>query len=312
MRLAGALGALLALLIAPLMLAHAGDWTGGRSFAEELGSTLGISALAVLAIVLILPTRLRVLARLGADAAVRLHRHLVGVLVALIAGHVVLAVGLQPARYTLLRFFGQPWRAQAAVASVASLLAVIGVSVWRRRLRMPYATWRALHGGLAAASLIFAAAHTYGWHRYLGLGAGALGLALLTVVPLGALATLRLRPPRSTYILDRVVPEAGHTTSLVLRAHDGLGHAFEPGQFAWLHLSDGTRFAEHPFSYTSSAEDRSRIAFTIRAYEGFSARVARLPIGTRFCVDGPHGGFRLRAARRARCFSPMGSGSRRA
>src|SRR4051795_1689210 len=206
MRLARPLGVMLALLIGPLMLAQAGGWTGRRSFEEELGSTLGISALCVLAIVLILPTRLRVLAGLGADAAVRLHRHLVGVLLALIVGHVALAVGLQPARYTLLRFFGQPWRAQAAVTSVACLVALIGVSVWRRRLRLPYAAWRALHGGLAAACLLLAAVHTYGWHRYLGLGAGALGLALVAVVPLGALAALRLRPPRSTYLLDRVVP----------------------------------------------------------------------------------------------------------
>src|SRR3954454_5950179 len=80
MRLAAPLGALLVLLIGPLMLAEAGGWAGKRWFAGELGSTLGISALGVLAIVLILPTRLRVLARLGADAAVRLHRHLVGVL----------------------------------------------------------------------------------------------------------------------------------------------------------------------------------------------------------------------------------------
>src|SRR3954465_2672968 len=296
MRVARPLGAILALLIGPLMLAQAGGWTGQRLLEEELGSTLGISALCVLAIVLILPTRLRALAGLGADAAVRLHRHLVGVLLALIFGHVALAVGLQPARYTLLRVFGQPWRAQAAVASVACLLALIGVSAWRRRLRMPYAAWRALHGGLAAACLILAAVHTYGWHRYLGLGAGALGPALLTFAPLAALATLRLRPPRSTYILDRAVPEAGHSTSLVLRAEDGHGHAFEAGQFAWLRLSDGrARFAEHPFSYTSSAEDRSRIAFTVRAYEGFSARVAGLPVGTPFRVDGPHGAFRFHA-----------------
>src|SRR3954452_1295081 len=183
MRLARPLGAMLALLIGPLMLAQAGGWTGQRSFEEELGSTLGISALGVLAIVLILPTRLRAFARLGADAAVRLHRHLVGVLLALIVGHVALAVGLQPARYTLLRFFGQPWRAQAAIASVACLLGLIGVSIWRRRLRIPYAAWRALHGGLAAATLVLGAVHTYGWHRYLGHGAGVIGLAFLTLVP---------------------------------------------------------------------------------------------------------------------------------
>src|SRR5215210_4395172 len=108
---------MLALLVVPLVLAQGGGWSGQRSFSEELGSTLGISALGVLAIVLILLTRLRVLARLGADAAVRLHRHLVGVLLALLVGHIARAVALQPARYTLLRFVGQPWRAQAAITS---------------------------------------------------------------------------------------------------------------------------------------------------------------------------------------------------
>src|SRR3954471_24830290 len=204
MRLLAPLGALLLLVLGPLMLAEAGGWGGQRSVAEELESTLGISALGVLAIVLILPTRLGVLARLGADAAVRLHGHLVGVLLAVIVGYVDFEAALHPARYQLLRFFGQPWRPQAAITSVVCLLALIGVSIWRRRLRLPYATWRALHGGLAAACLILAAVHTYGWHRYLGLGAGAIGLGLLTAVPLGALATLRLRPPRSAYVLDRV------------------------------------------------------------------------------------------------------------
>jgi predicted ferric reductase len=291
---------ILAVLLAPFLLAGAGGWDGQRSFSVELGSALGISALALLAIMVILPARLRVLAQLGADAAVRLHRHLVGVLLAVLAGHVVLAVALQPARYTLLRFVGQPWRAQAAIASLACLVALIVLSIWRRRLRIPYATWRALHGGLAFATLLLAAVHTYGWHRYLGHGGGEIALVLLVALPLCALVILRVRRRgRSTYVLDGVVPEAGRSTSLRLRAQDHLGHDFEPGQFAWLRLADqATRFAEHPFSYTSSIEDTSLISFTVRAYEGFSARVARLPVGTRFLVDGPHGGFRLRARAR--------------
>src|SRR3954466_7456475 len=207
MRLLVPFGGVLAVLIVPYLLAGAGGWNGQRSFSAELGSTLGISALAVLAIIVILPSRLRPLARLGADAAVRLHRHLVGVLLALIAGHVVLAVALQPARYGLLRFFGQPWRAQAAISSVVCLVALIGASIWRRRLRLPYAAWRALHGGLAIATLVLAAVHTYGWHRYLNHGWGTIALVRLVVLPLGALVSLRFRRrDRSTYVVDRVVP----------------------------------------------------------------------------------------------------------
>src|SRR3954467_12156945 len=97
---------MVAVLIGPFLLAGAGGWNGQRSFSAELGSTLGISALGVLAIILILPARRRVFSGLGADAAVRLHRHLVGVLLGLLAGHIFLAVALQPARYRLLRFIG--------------------------------------------------------------------------------------------------------------------------------------------------------------------------------------------------------------
>jgi ferredoxin-NADP reductase len=95
----------------------------------------------------------------------------------------------------------------------------------------------------------------------------------------------------------------------MLRAEDHRGQSFEPGQFAWLRLADaGTRFAEHPFSYTSSAEDPAQIAFTIRAYEGFSARVAHLPVGTRFQVDGPYGAFSVRARARGVAMVAYGIG----
>ena len=293
----GPLAWLTAMLVGPFVLAQAGGWSGGRSFSAELGSALGVSAVAVLAIVLLLPTRLRAISGLGADAAVRLHRHLVPVLLALLAGHIVMAVVMQPSRYVLLRFIGQPWRAQAAVSSVACLAALIMLSVWRRPLHIPYTTWRALHGALATGCLVLAVAHTYGWNRYLVHGGGALALATLLLAPVGALARLRWRrrSTRATYILEEVVHEAGRSTSLFMVAEGPRAPRFAPGQFAWLRLADGaTRFAEHPFSYSSSAADPLRIAFTIRAYDGFSARVARLPVGTRFEIDGPHGAFRLR------------------
>src|SRR3954469_3097331 len=294
-----AFSAILVAVVLPFALASAGGWGGQRSFSVELGSTLGISALALLAMVVILPTRVRALARLGADVAVRLHRHLVRVMLALLVGHIALAVALQPARYHLLLFFGQPWRAEAEVSSLLCLIALIALCIWRRKLRIPYATWRAFHGGLAAAALVLAAVHTYGWHRYLGNGGGLIALFLLVAVPMGALASLRLRRRCSTYLLDAVVAEPGRSTTLHMRAEDQRGHSFEPGQFAWLRLANhSTRFTEHPFSYTSSAEDPAAISFTVRAYEGFSAKVAELPVGTRFYVDGPHGGFRVRARAR--------------
>jgi ferredoxin-NADP reductase len=90
------------------------------------------------------------------------------------------------------------------------------------------------------------------------------------------------------------VEERGSTTTLQLRADGHGGQRFSPGQFAWLKLAD-TRFgvAEHPFSYSSSAETPDRPSFTVRAYDGFSARASGLQPGTRVLVDGPHGAFRF-------------------
>src|SRR3954462_8120752 len=104
MRVLRPFSGLLAILLIPFFLANNSGWNGRRSLSVELGSSLGISALAVLAIVVILPSWVGALKGLGADAAVRLHRHLVRVLIALIVGHVALAVALQPARYVLLTF----------------------------------------------------------------------------------------------------------------------------------------------------------------------------------------------------------------
>lgn len=80
------------------------------------------------------------------------------------------------------------------------------------------------------------------------------------------------------------MPAGGPSTSLTLRAQDHRGHGFDPGQFAWLR------------SPTSAprAEDPSRIAFTVRGYETFIARVTRLPVGTGFQIDGPDVTRRLR------------------
>ena len=287
----------LGFVIGPLVLARAGGWHARRGFVAELGSGLGIVALGVLAYLIVLTARWAVLKRLGADVAIRLHRRLATVLLALVTAHVVAAVAADPTRVALLRFFGEPWRAQAAIGSVAALLLLGATSAARRRLGMPYALWRVVHVSLATAAVILALLHTIGWHRYLMTGVGALALLLVGGSALAAVAGLRVgrhqilrsRP----YKVDRVVPERGSAVTVELRAEGHAGHLFSPGQFAWLKLADRRLgVAEHPFSYSSSAEHPERPSFTIRRYKGFSAQAAKLAPGTRILVDGPHGAFR--------------------
>ena len=283
-------------IIGPLVVAR---MTGppSRSFAAELGSSLGIVALSLLALQLVLPARLRLLAPLGADVAVRLHRRLADVTVALIVAHVAIVVLAKPGRFRLLGVVGEPWRAQAAVGSVVMLATLYATAALRRRLRMSYARWRGLHTVLGAAALLLATAHTIGVGRYIGRGIAVPTLAGLIVAALGAIVILRIARPRSLaqrpYVVERVVPERGGATTLELCADGHDGQPFEAGQFAWLKLADGTYgMAEHPFSYSSSAQRPDRPSFTIKAYEGFSSDIAWIVPGTQLIVDGPHGSYR--------------------
>lgn len=286
--------------VLPLAAVLIGSPPAGRGFVLELGSALGIVALSLLALQLLLPARLRLVAGpLGADVAVRLHRHLADVVVAAIAAHVALAVAGDPAHLALFDPLGAPWRAKAALASCVALAALIASSVLRRRLRLAYARWRGLHVALGIGALALGVIHAIGVDRYLTSGpAGALTAALAAAGVLAVVELRLLRPrrlARRAYVLERVVSERGGAATLELRAEGHRGRPFRPGQFAWLKLADAPHaLAEHPFSYSSSAGGPERPAFTIKAYGGFTRRAPRLAPGTRVLLDGPHGSYRPR------------------
>jgi predicted ferric reductase len=288
--------------VLPLAAVLVGSPAGGRGFMIELASALGIVALTLLALQLVLPARLPPMARaLGADVAIRLHRHMADVLVAAIAAHVALVMVADPANLALLDPLGAPWRAKTAMASCAALGALIASSLLRRRLRLAYARWRALHVGLAVGALGLGAAHAVGVDRYLTSLPAAPVAAALAVLALLAVLELRVWRPRRLagrpYVVERLLPERGGATTVALRADGHSGQRFRPGQFAWLKLADEPHaLAEHPFSYSSSSGRPDRPEFTIKAYDGFTRRVPRqlLP-GTRVLLDGPHGAYRPRA-----------------
>ena len=286
--------------VLPLAAVLAGSPPGGRGLVVELASALGIVALTLLALQLALPARMRVVARpLGADVAIRLHRHMADVVVAAIAAHMALVVVGDPSNLALFDPLGAPWRAKAAVASCVALAALIATSLLRRRLRLTYARWRGLHNLLGIGALGLGLLHAVGVDRYLTSGPSGLPAAGLAGVGLPALVELRLLRPRRLarrpYLVERVERERGGATTLALRADGHRGHRFRPGQFAWLKLADAPHaLVEHPFSYSSSARRPERPTFTIKAYGDFTSHVPRLRPGTRLLLDGPHGSYRPR------------------
>jgi predicted ferric reductase len=287
-------------IVGPFVLVLLRDPSLPRPFMFELGSGLGIAALSLLALQLVLPARMPVLSAIGAEVAVRLHRRLADIMLAVVAAHVVAVMIADPARLRLLQFFGEPWRAQAAIGSVAALTVLVATSILRRRVRLSYAWWRAVHVLLGALALVLAVVHTIGVGRYLVAGPAGWALIALTIAGLGALVVMRSQRLRGgslrPYTVERVVAERGGAVTLQLVADGHLGQRFIPGQFAWLKLPHlRASMAEHPFSYSSSAEAPDRPTFTMKTMAGFSAEAAAFRPGVRLLVDGPHGAFRPRA-----------------
>jgi predicted ferric reductase len=198
--------------------------------------------------------------------------------------------GLDPTRFEL-----------GPLAGIVSLLAVsalIVLTVLRKQIGLGYETWRLTHVILSVLALVAAQVHVSvtglyaavpGKHVAL-LSFSAACVALVVYLRLVMPARLRLRP----YAVTEVRPEGGSTWTVALAPVGHAGLEFAPGQFAWLRLGCSPwSVVEHPFSFSSSAENRGRIDFAIKEQGDFTRAIGSTAIGTRAYVDGPHGSFSI-------------------
>jgi predicted ferric reductase len=277
-----------------LALAHKpGAGTVGTVFAAGVGFV----ALTALVLQLVLPSRAQTVTRpLGVDLLIRVHRRMGYAVVILALMHIIVLIADDPGRARLLDAIHAPNRARAGMVATLALCALVVTSVWRRRLRLHYERWRILHLMLASMALAGAFVHVLLVSEYTETPLIRWTLVAFAAVAVIALFHLRVgrqfAAARCPYVLTDVQPERNGATTLVLRAAGHEGSPFQPGQFAWIKLLDRPySLAEHPFSYASSALDPARPSFTIGPAGDFTSAVGRLPVGTRLCVDGPHGAW---------------------
>lgn len=287
----------LVLAVAPLFFAFAGDTPEGRGFWTELSVGLGFVGLAVLGLQFAVTARSNgVDAPYGLDVVLRFHKEMSFVGFAFVLVHPLMLFASGAADWALLNVVDAPWRARMGVTSVVALVLVLVTSLWRERLRLRYEVWRLAHGVLAVVVVVTALVHIELVGYYVS---GTWRQALWAVMSLSVVALLawvRLVKPflilRQPWVVERVVPREGDTSSLQVRAdgHDGM--RFQPGQFAWITVGRSPlRITEHPFSFSSSAEDPARVEFTIKALGDFTGTVADIAPGTPVYLDGPYGVF---------------------
>jgi predicted ferric reductase len=282
---------------APLVLLLVGDTPPGRGFWTDFSVGLGFVGLAMLGLQFAVTARFNpVDAPFGLDAVIQYHRQISIVAYVFILAHPAILIIQTPGRLGMLNPVTATTAERWGLLAVTALTVLLVVSIWRKQLRIRYEVWRVSHGFLAVVVVGAALIHieragyyvSQPWSRGLWI--------LMSVALVGLLLYVRVYKPwlmtRRPYLVEGVRKVAPETWALTLEpdGHDGL--RFEPGQFAWITI-ERTPFhvREHPFSFSSSAEQTDRYEFTIKELGDFTSRIGEIEPSTRAYLDGPYGAF---------------------
>ncbi len=311
-----ALYALLVVLPLPLALIRLDP---GRGFWINLSVAFGFVGLAMFGLQFVMVARSFVVVHpVGMDLVLGFHRKMAYLATLLVFAHPIILFVVDSSFLGLLDVFTSPLRARFAVASCVLLLAIIVLSVFRRRLRVSYEAWQITHAVLAVAVVVTALAHVLlvgyyvreWWEQALWIVLSAAFIGMGVWVRLLKPALRRRRP----WVVESIDRDVDAVTTITIRPSStsdarrpgphsdppamagGLWRPFhfEPGQFAWLQARRSAfALTYHPFSISSSAEHPERIRFSIKEHENFSRDVAGLVPGDTIYVDGPFGAFVL-------------------
>jgi predicted ferric reductase len=125
--------------LVPLVLAAGQPRPPGRPFLVEFSVALGFVGLSILTLQFALIARFKaVAAPFGIDALLQYHVQITFVALTFAFAHPVLLFVADSKYLHLLNLLTAPWRARFAFTSVAALLVLVGLCVWRRALHLSY------------------------------------------------------------------------------------------------------------------------------------------------------------------------------
>ncbi len=292
---AGLLLLYLLLVLAPLILLLIRP--GGREFLRELSVALGFVGLSLMGLQLLPTARLPWVANtFPMDRVYRFH-HMTSILATvLIVAHPAFLVLNSSRALRLLNPITSPERIRLGVWAVLLLIVLVGTSVWRRPLRIPYEPWRLAHNVLTLGAVVLSLYHIFAVGFYLGTLPQRVLWVGLIVLWAGLYLYIRLVSPlmllRKPYRVREVRPERGNSWTVAVEPVGHPGFRFAPGQFAWLRIGASPfGLHENPFSFASSAEQEGVLEFGIKELGDFTATIGDIRPGTPAYVDGPYGVF---------------------
>jgi predicted ferric reductase len=268
-----------------------------------LGRLFGLYGAALMAFQLVLVARLPWLdRRIGMDRLTRWHRYTGFSLLWLLLGHAVFItfgyaqLSSLPPVDQLVHLATTIEGVLRAVVALVLIIAVGAVSARFARRRLAYETWHFIHlYTYLAVVLAFShqvavgttftsspAATAYWW----GLWTFALGS-----VALGRLVLPLWRNLRHRLRVEAVVPESANVVSIYITGRHLDKLPARAGQFfLWRFVTRGRWWQANPFSL-SAAPDGRTLRLTAKALGDGSASLRHLRPGTRVFVEGPYGAF---------------------
>jgi predicted ferric reductase len=287
----------LVLALAPLGFMLVGERPMGREFVRELSVALGFVGIAVMALQFVVTARISTITLpYGSDVVYHFHHYMSLVVFGLWLAHPVILVVKFPWARALLNPITAPWRARAGLSAVVAIIALVIISVWRKRLKIEYDRWRIWHGILAVLGLILVMTHAFMVGKYIGTPVKRslwLGYGVVWVLMVLYVRVVRpLRIARRPYAVVEIRPEVGNVWVLALKPVGHAGMQFVAGQFAWLTAwKSPAAHVEHAFSFSSSAERTEQLEFGIKELGDFTATIGELQPGQHVYLEGPFGAF---------------------
>jgi predicted ferric reductase len=286
--------AYLGAVLSPLVFAAIGASRPEHDFWTDFSVALGFTGLAMMGLEFVLVARFRpVAAPFGQDALLQFHRQIGYAGLGFVLVHFLISAHWD--EVTPAKAIAAPALVWFGMAALLALIVLIASSVWRRPLRLSYEAWHLVHTVLAVVLVGGALLHILFVDEYVSSVWKQILWGLMAAAFVGLLVWVRLIRPRAArpWRLERVVPERGGTTTLVLAPPDSLRFRFEPGQFGWFAIGRSPySLTQHPFSFSSSAE-RGELELAVKALGDFTSTVRDLEPGTTVYVDGPHGVFSI-------------------
>lgn len=287
------------LILSPLLILLLAPRPAGRTFWRELSVALGFVGLSLMGLQFIPTARLPFLGQIfPMDTLYSFHHRISIAAFLLTLAHPVILFIHNPYTLRLLNLFSAPWRARAGVVAILALILLIITSVRRVALGIGYEVWHIWHDIFSVVIAGLALYHIFNVDYYTSVPLQRGLWIVMGVLWGGMLLYIRVIRPwillQRPYKVVEVIEERGATWSLVLEpvGHEGL--TFRAGQVAWLSIGHSPfHIEQHPFSFSSSAENAERFAFAIKELGDFTDEIGDVPVGTTVYVDGPYGTFDL-------------------